>query len=372
MSRDGITAGLPSEQVPRAFVIAEAGVNHNGDLDLARRLVDLAAEAGVDSVKFQTFRAEALASASAPKAAYQQQTTGTGESQLAMLRRLELSPAAHRELLLRAEGQGLEFMSTPFDSASLQLLLDLGLRTLKLGSGELTNGPLLLQVARSGLPLILSTGMSDLDEVAQAVGVLAFGWLGGSKPGPVAFAEAAATEEGQRVVRQKLTLLQCTTEYPAPFADVNLRAMDTLAQRFGCPVGFSDHTPGIAAPVAAVARGARVIEKHFTTDKALPGPDHRASLEPAELAAMVAAIRQVEQALGDGSKRAAASELGNRGVARKSIVAATAISAGAVLTEDLLACKRPGGGLSPMAWWDVLGTVATRDYAADEPIEVGP
>ncbi len=353
------------------FVIAEAGVNHNGDLELARQLVDAAAEAGADCVKFQTFRADKLASASAPKAAYQQQTTGAGESQLEMLRRLELSPEAHRELKARCADRGIEFLSTPFDHDSLAFLAgDLGLDRLKLGSGELTNGPLLLAAARTGLPLILSTGMATMQEVEAAAGVLAWGWTADdAHPGRERFAAALASEEGRRAVVDRLVLLQCTTEYPAPFADVNLRAMGTLAERFGVEVGLSDHTPGSTVPIAAVARGARVVEKHFTLDRALPGPDHRASLEPSELAAMITAIRQVEAALGSRGKAPAESELGNRAIARKGIVAARAIAAGAPFTAGDLACKRPESGLSPMRLWELLERPASRDYQPDEAID---
>lgn len=354
------------------FVIAEAGVNHNGDLELARQLVDAAAEAGADCVKFQTFKADKLASARAKKAAYQEQTTGAGESQLEMLRRLELSDAAHRELLDRCDARDITFLSTPFDHDSLRFLVgDLGLDRLKLGSGELTNGPLLLAAAQTGLPLILSTGMATMGEVRDALGVLAFGWTGREEPpSREAFVEAWASVDGQAAVRDKLVLLQCTTEYPAPFADVNLRAMDTLAE-LGVVVGLSDHTPGIAMPIAAVARGARVIEKHFTLDKTMDGPDHRASLEPSELAAMVTGIRQVEAALGDGVKAPAESELGNRAIARKGIVAARAIAAGQVFRPGDLACKRPEAGLSPMRLWELLGRTARRTYDLDEPIDAG-
>jgi N-acetylneuraminate synthase len=353
------------------FVIAEAGVNHNGDLDLALQLVDAAAEAGADCVKFQTFRADKLASRHAQKAAYQQETTGAGESQLAMLRRLELSPDAHRRLIERCGARNIAFLSSPFDLESLACLADdLGLDRLKLGSGELTNGPLLLEAARTGLPLILSTGMATLDEVQEALGVLAWGWtVDDGEPSRDGFAAAWESRAGKAAVAERVVLLQCTTEYPAPFADVNLRAMVTLAQTFGVTVGFSDHTPGINMPIAAVARGAQVIEKHFTLDRSLPGPDHRASLEPDELAAMVRGIRQVEAALGDGVKAPAPSELGNRGIARKGIVAARPIAAGSTFGAADLACKRPESGLSPMQLWDLLGRPVSRDYATDEAID---
>ena len=354
-----------------AFVIAEAGVNHNGELALALQLVEVAAEAGAHAVKFQTFSARALASASAPKAAYQRATTGAGGSQLAMLEKLELSEVEHRTLQRRCEQLGIEFISTPFGSKALELLIGLGVKRLKLGSGDVTNGPLLLQAARTGLPVILSTGMSSEHEVADAVGVLAFGWTApqGATPSRRAFDAALTSVDGRAAVAQKLVLLQCTTEYPAPIEQTNLRVMDTLEERFGCPTGLSDHTAGIYAALAAVARGAAVIEKHFTLDRTLPGPDHRASLEPMELAALVRGVRAVQSALGSPQKAPTAAELGNRVVARRSLVAARPIPRGRPLTEQDLAIKRPGGGISPMRWWQVLGEPAPRDFDADEPID---
>lgn len=355
----------------RIYIIAEAGVNHNGSLDLALQLVDVAAAAGADAVKFQTFRAERLVSVGAPKAHYQSQTTEAAESQFEMLRKLELDEAAHRELAVRCRQQGVQFLSTPFDPESVELLarvLDLPL--LKLPSGEITNAPLLLKAASTGKPVILSSGMCTLAEIEAALGVLAFGYLHrGSPPGVEAFREAFCSDEGQQLLRERVTLLHCTTEYPAPFAEVNLRAMATMAAAFGLPVGFSDHTEGIAVPIAAAALGAVVIEKHFTLDRSLPGPDHRASLEPPELRQMVRSIRQVEEALGSSLKMPTPAETKNRGVARKSIVAAHAIRAGEPFTAGNLAIKRPAGGLSPLHFWEVLGRKAPRDFAADEVIE---
>ncbi len=354
-----------------AFLIAEAGVNHNGELGLALELVQVAADAGADAVKFQTFRAATLASATAPKAAYQEQTTGAGESQLAMLERLELSQADHVALKRRCRQLGIEFMSTPFGLEALELLLGVGVRRLKLGSGELTNAPLLLRAARAKLPIILSTGMSTLHEVADAVGVLAFGWTAPEDAAPSlpAFREARLRVDGRAAVAQNLVLLQCTTEYPAPIEQTNLRAMDTMAETFGCPVGLSDHTGGVYAALAAVARGAAVIEKHFTLDRTMKGPDHRASLEPAELAALVRGVRAVESALGSPTKDVVEAEAANRTVARRSVVAARPIAAGAPLSEADLAVKRPGGGVSPMRWWELLGRPAPRDFDIDEPID---
>lgn len=352
------------------YIIAEAGVNHNGSLDAALRLVDVAAEAGADAVKFQTFKAGAIISRHAPKAAYQQRTTGAAESQLEMVRKLELSLEDHHTLLARCRERGIEFLSTPFDIDSARFLVrELGMGRIKLGSGEITNAPLLLEVARLGRPVILSTGMSTLAEVENALGVLAFGYLGRERASSAAFRDAYADDEGQAVLAGMVSLLHCTTEYPAPFEQVNLRAMRTLADAFGLPVGFSDHTPGIAIPVAAAALGARVVEKHFTLDKSLPGPDHRASLEPDELAAMVVSIRQVSAALGSAVKRPSAAELGNRAVARKSLVALRPVARGELFSADNLGCKRPGEGVSPFAWWDLLGRAAGRDYDEDEPIE---
>jgi len=352
------------------FVIAEAGVNHNGDRDIAFKLVEVAAAAGADAVKFQTFQADRLASRHAPKAAYQEETTGTAETQHAMLRRLELSHPMHLALRDHCMELGIEFLSTPFDAASADFLVrEVRVPRLKVPSGEITNGPFLLHVARLGVPLIVSTGMSTLAEVRDALGVIAFGVSGSNEaPSRAAFAAAlAATAD----LSGRVTLLHCTTQYPTPHADVNLRAMDTLRDAFGVPVGFSDHTPGITAPLAAVARGAVVVEKHFTLSRDLPGPDHRASLEPDELEAMVSGIREVEVALGSSEKAPAPSERANIPIARKSVVAARDIAAGETLDADSLAVKRPATGANPMTWWSLLGTRATRDYEADEPLD-GP
>lgn len=351
-------------------VIAEAGVNHNGSIDRALELVDAAAAAGADIVKFQTFRAAKLASRTAPKADYQKRTTEGAESQRDMLLRLELDEAGHRRLIDACGTRGIEFLSTPFDVDSLDLLANrLNLRQLKLGSGEVTNAPLLLAAARTGKPLILSTGMATLAEVEVALGVLAYGYLGGAAPGREAFADAFGRPEARTALAAKVTLLHCTTEYPAPDDEVNLRAMDTLRDAFAMPVGFSDHSRGIAIAIAAVGRGAAVVEKHFTMDRNLPGPDHKASLEPGELAEMVSAIRRVEAALGDGVKAPTASERKNIAVARRSLVAARAITAGEPFTAENLTVKRPGDGKSPLLYWDMLGRSATRDYDEDDLIE---
>lgn len=360
-----------ADKAARCLIIAEAGVNHNGSIDMAFSLIDAAAAAGADIVKFQTFKAEAVVSRFAPKAEYQIDTTGSGESQLEMVRRLELSPDDHRRLQRHCELRGIGFLSTPFDIASAWFLVrELGVGYLKVPSGEITNAPLLLEMVRTDRPVILSTGMSTLGEIEEALGVLAFGYLNSATPpSRCAFRQAYVSDEGQALLRTKVSLLHCTTEYPAPYAEANLAAMDTLRHAFGLSVGFSDHTEGIAIPLAAVARGAAIIEKHFTLDRKLPGPDHRASLEPAELAAMVAGIRQVEAAIGDGLKRPSASELKNAPIARRSLVAARNIKAGEMFSEGNLTAKRPGNGVSPMDFWTFQGRKASRDFAEDEPIE---
>lgn len=329
------------------FIIAEAGVNHDGCLDRARMLVDVAAQAGADAVKFQTFRAETLVSRSAPRADYQQQTTGSSESQYDMLRRLELSMEDHRALIAHCRQAGIRFLSSPFDLASIDLLCDLGLDVFKIPSGEITNLPYLRRIGSLAKDVILSTGMADMDEISAALRVL--------------------TDAG--TPKDRITVLHCNTEYPTPMGDVNLRAMRSIGAAFGVRVGYSDHTEGIEVPIAAVALGAAVIEKHFTLDRRLPGPDHRASLEPVELHAMVSAIRNIEVALGDAQKRPSPSESRNLVAVRKSIVAAKNIRSGEIFTEDNLAVKRPAGGLDPMCWDEVIGRCALRQFVSGEPIE---
>jgi N-acetylneuraminate synthase len=353
-------------------VIAEAGVNHNGSLDRALSMIDAAAAAGADFVKFQTFEADQLAADRAPKASYQLSRTDAAQSQRDMLRHLQLSAADHESLAAHAARRNIGMLSTPFDLPSLRLLTQrLGLRLLKVPSGEITNGPFLLEIARSGCDLIVSTGMSSLAEIEAALAVLAFGYLvasGGEAPGADAFARAYASIEAREALRRKVRLLQCTTEYPAPFAEVNLAAMDTLAAAFGLAVGLSDHTSGTHIAVAAAARGACIIEKHFTLDRTLPGPDHAASLEPPELGLMVRQIRDVEAAAGDGIKRPSGSEWKNRAAARKALVATARIAAGETFSPHNVGCKRAGGGLSPMEYWSVLGRPAPRDFEPDDPI----
>jgi N-acetylneuraminate synthase len=353
------------------YIIAEAGVNHNGDMNLAKQLIDVASEAGASAVKFQTFRAEQVVSRHAPKAEYQTHTTDQTESQFEMIRKLELTETDHEMLIAHAQARDIAFLSTPFDVSSLHLLTKrFGLQTIKIPSGEITNTPFLLAIARVAQRIVLSTGMSTLAEVESALGVLAFGFSTPvtATPHRGDFERAFASEIGQQALHDRVTLLHCTTEYPAPFDEVNLRAMDTLSAAFGLPVGYSDHTPGIHISLAAVARGARVIEKHFTLDRDLLGPDHKASLEPGELRQLVCQIREIEQALGDGIKRPTASEWKNRDAARRSLVAAKMIKAGEVFTEENLACKRPGTGANPSSYWQMLGQTAARNYADDESL----
>lgn len=356
----------------KVFIIAEAGVNHNGSLDMALKLIDVAADAGADAVKFQTFKADKVVSRFAPKAEYQTRNTGAVDSQLEMVKKLELNEEQHMVLVEHCRIRGIEFMSTPFDLDSVDFLANIiNVSRLKIPSGEITNGLILLKFAQTGKPLILSTGMSTLDEVELALGVLAFGFINsGEEPSMGAFKEAYSSNEGQAFLKEKVSLLHCTTEYPAPFDEVNLKAMDTLRDKFSLPAGYSDHTIGIAVPIAAVARGAVIIEKHFTLDRNLPGPDHKASLEPEELRQMVSSIRQIELALGTGIKQPTTSEIKNKAVARKSLVAAREIKRGELFTEDNIGAKRPGNGISPVYYWDTLGKVAPRDYSIDEMVEL--
>lgn len=354
----------------RTLFIAEAGVNHNGSLDVALRLVDAAADAGADVVKFQTFKAEHLVTARARKAEYQVTNTGEGGGQLEMLRRLELAPADHHALLARCRERGIRFMCTAFDAGSLAFLATLDIPAVKIPSGDITHAPMLLEAARLGRPLIVSSGMSTLADIEAALGVIAFALTRTGVPaGRADFDAARCSLEGQAALHERVTLLHCVTQYPAPPEAVNLRAMDTMAAAFGLPVGYSDHTLGSAVALAAVARGATVIEKHFTLDRALPGPDHAASLEPGELRQLVADIRVIEQAVGSALKGPASAEVGNRAVARRSVVAARPIARGEPIVFDALAFKRPGTGVSPMEAWDLLGRPARRDHDTDDAIE---
>lgn len=333
----------------RTLIIAEAGVNHNGDIAKAKALIDKGAEAGVDYVKFQTFKAEKLVTKQALRASYQDKNTQNNDSQYEMLKKLELSQALHQELMDYCNQKGVKFLSTGFDSESLVFLAQLGITIAKVPSGEITNLPYLRQVASLFPEVILSTGMATIDEIKDAVKVL--------------------IDNG--VSKDKIIILHCNTEYPTPMEDVNLKAMLHIQRELGLPIGYSDHTLGIEVPIAAVALGATVIEKHFTLDKTLPGPDHKASLEPNELKAMVSAIRNIEKAIGgSGLKEVSKSEEKNKPIARKSIVASTDIKKGDIFTLENLTVKRPGSGISPMQWDEVIGKEAKRDFQEDELIEL--
>ncbi len=332
----------------KVIIIAEAGVNHNGSYELAIKMVDEAKRAGADYVKFQTAKPELVISTFAPKAEYQKVTTGAAESQLEMCKAIHLPLTDYKPLKEYCDKVGIGFMSTPFDLVSIDVLESLDMDYYKIPSGEITNLPYLRKIASKHRPVILSTGMCEVEEVEAALQVL---------------------EQGG-VKRSDIIVLHCNTEYPTPMADVNLRAMDDLRRSLGVEVGYSDHTKGIEVPIAAVALGATVIEKHFTLDKTMEGPDHKASLEPDELKAMVDAIRNIEQALGDGHKHVSPSERKNMDIARKSIVAARDIRKGEVLTEENITTKRPGNGISPMRWDSVIGTTAIRDFGYDELIEI--
>ena len=326
------------------LVIAEAGVNHNGSIELAKRLIKEASIAGADVVKFQTFKAETLVSKSAKKANYQKASTDAEESQFDMLKKLELDYAIHEELMQYSNEQGIKFLSSAFDLESIDLLNELGIDIFKIPSGEITNLPYLRKIAQTGKQIILSTGMSTISDIEAALDVLR---------------QNGATD---------IIVLHCNTEYPTPMEDVNLLAMNTIKETFKVRVGYSDHTVGIEVPIAAVALGAEVIEKHFTLDKTMEGPDHKASLEPKELKTMVEAIRNIQAALGDGLKRPSESEMKNMPIARKSLVAKANIQTGEMFSEDNLTIKRPGTGLSPMLWDDIIGSIARKDYEADEVI----
>jgi N,N'-diacetyllegionaminate synthase len=328
------------------YIIAEAGVNHNGSIELAKKLVDKAKDAGADCIKFQTFKANKIASKNAKKADYQLESTDAEESQLAMLTRLELSFDEFVELNKYCLSKNIEFLSTGFDFDSIDFLHSLGMEKWKIPSGDITNLPYLIKIAKLNKPVILSTGMSTLEDIRAAV--------------------KALKENGSG----EITILHCTTEYPTPFEDVNIAAMETIKKEFELPIGYSDHTRGIEIPIAAVALGAAVIEKHFTLDRSMDGPDHKASLEPDELKAMVSSIRNVEKAIGNSTKQPAKSEEKNIIIARKSIIANCSIKKGELFTEDNLTVKRPGNGISPMKWFDVLGKTATRDFEVDELIEL--
>ena len=354
----------------RVYVIAEAGVNHNGERDLAFALVDAAAESGVDAIKFQTFNAVKLASSVAPKAAYQKSNTGESESQLEMLRKLELPRAWHADLQAHAHDRGIEFLSTAFDVDSLGFLIELDVPMIKVPSGELTNAPLVWSYAKTGKPLIVSTGMATIAEVEQALAIIVHALNSDAEPKSLDdIWRAWSQKDWRNVLTGHVTLLHCTSQYPATIDEVNLKAMDTLANAFGLGVGYSDHTQGTLIPVAAVARGACLIEKHFTIDRNLSGPDHLSSLEPVELAQMVRDIRAISQALGDGIKAPQASEWDTRQAARQQVIAIRDISAGAVISSDDLSTARCGRGMPAARLWDMVGQTSQRANIAGEVID---
>ncbi len=354
------------------YIIAEAGVNHNGCMERAKALIHAAAEAGVDTVKFQTFSADHLVTKNAAKADYQQQQTGSDENQYEMLKKLELSHEQHHMLKAECDVAGITFFSTSFDDPSLTFLAeDMNLPFFKIPSGEITNAPSILRHARYGRPIILSTGMSTLKDIEEALGVIAFGYMGNrTTPSRAEFHAAYTSDQGKALLKERVTLLHCTSEYPAPVDSINLKAMDTMRDTFGLKVGYSDHSMGITVPIAAVARGASIIEKHFTLDRSLPGPDHKASLEPYELKAMTLAIREIELALGNDIKAPQAGEANTASVARKSLHAATSISKGQVITSDNLAIMRPASGISPIDYWDIIGKKSSKDYIQGESMIV--
>lgn len=357
----------------RTSIIAEIGVNHNGDIDLAKRLIDAAAHAGADFAKFQTFKAEALVTKNTEKAAYQKTTTEPKESQLDMLRRYELDAEAHHKLKAHCQSAGIRFLSSAFDQDSLDFLIgDMALPIIKFGSGELLNAPLLFSAARRDVDVILSSGMANLGDIEQALMVLTLGYAPDAPdaPSPEHFSSAWSNRGYHARMREKVSLLQCTTSYPAEAHNLNLAVMRTLRQAFGLRTGFSDHSAGTAAAIAAVALGAEIIEKHITLDRNLPGPDHAASLEIGEFAHLVSDIRTVEQALGQPYKVASQVELDNAALARKSLVAAGNISEGDIFGPNNVGVKRPGSGLSPMLYWSLLGRRARRTYCPDELLEL--
>ncbi|SHF80921.1 N-acetylneuraminate synthase [Modicisalibacter ilicicola DSM 19980] len=353
----------------KVYVIAEAGVNHNGNQQFAFDLVDAAAEAGADAVKFQTFNARCLAAMTAPKAAYQRKTTDAAQTQSDMLEALELPLEWHGPLQAHAHHRGIEFLSTAFDTKSLAFLETLNLPLYKVPSGELTNGPLLWAFARTGKPLVMSTGMATLSEVEQGLAVVCHALNRDQPPSSLNEVwQCWSDDQARDAVRKKVSLLHCTSQYPTPMHEVNLKAMDTLAEVFRLPVGYSDHTQGTLIPVAAVARGATLIEKHFTLDRQLPGPDHAASLEPGDLKRMVQEVRAIADALGEGQKVPQPSEWDTREAARQNLVASATIRQGEVFTADNLTTARAGQGELAMAYWDRLGQCAARDYQPGEAL----
>jgi len=360
-------------KVTKTYVIAEAGVNHNGDIDMALELIEKAAEAGADAIKFQTYKAENLVTKHSKKAEYQLKTTGGKDTQLQMLKDLELKYETHFQLKDYCQKTNIDFLSTAFDLDSLRFLSkDLKMKTLKIPSGEITNLPFLIDFAQTGAEIIMSSGMANIDEIRDALGALAFGFIYTKKNMPLPsrkqFIKVFNSNEGQEVLNKHVTLMHCVTEYPAPIDEINLNVISSLKKIFNLRIGYSDHTEGIIASVIAVSHGATIIEKHFTQSKNLLGPDHKASLEPEEFKIMVDQIRMAEKMMGDGEKKVMPSELKNISIARKSIVASMRITKGDIFSSENLSIKRPGNGKSPIHYWSLLGKKATKDYDVDELI----
>ena len=356
------------------FIIAEAGVNHNGDYKLAFALIDAAVLAGADAIKFQTFLAENVVTKKAKKAAYQELTTSPSESQFDMIKKLELPYEWHFDLLKYCKKKGIEFLSTAFDLDSLNFLVnDIKIKTLKIASGEITNGPFLLACAQKQCNLIVSTGMATLGEIEKALSIIAFGFLNETSSltphSTLEFQKAYCSSRGKQLLKERVTLLHCTTEYPTPPSNVNLGAMKSIHSAFGIDVGYSDHSKGITVPIVATTLGATIIEKHFTIDRSLPGPDHKASLEPDELKDMIKGVRMVKEIMGDGLKIPMPLEVENKSVARKSLIAATDISIGDTFTSENLTAKRPGTGISPMLYWNYLGKKSKKNYELNDLID---
>ena len=358
----------------KIFIIAEAGVNHNGDFSLAKELVDIAVKSGADAIKFQTFDAKMVMTRTAVKAKYQLNSTKDSNTQYEMVKKLELPLEWHYNLLERCKAKNIKFLSTPFDKNSLDFLADeILLDVLKIPSGEMTNGPFILEFAQKKRNIILSTGMSTISDIKKALSIIAFGFIHDNaskvEPSEAAFLKAFNSAKGQNLLKERVTLLHCTTQYPAPINEVNLNAISEMRNFFDLDIGYSDHTNGILIPIAAAALGATIIEKHFTIDKNMTGPDHKASLDPEELGNMVKSIRLVEKSMGDGKKKPAPSEINNMPVARRSLVALKKINLNEVFTTDNLGIKRPGTGLSPMLYWSYLGQKSKNIYIADELIK---
>lgn len=357
----------------KVSIIAEIGVNHNGSEDLAKKLVDSAKNAGADIVKFQTFIASNLVTQDAKKAKYQERISASGDSQFSMLNALELSFNSFKNIARYCENVGIKFMSTAFDKECLDFLVDeIQVNVLKIPSGEITNAPLILEHAKKGLDIFLSTGMASMEEIEDALGVIAYGYMNQGKSNKNLskenFSNAIKSKAGKRLIKEKVTIFHCTTEYPAPVDEINLNALTQISNTFNTKIGYSDHSKGILIPVSAVAMGALVIEKHFTLDNSMDGPDHFASLEPEEFKEMVDGIRDCEKYMGDGIKKATKSEVQNKLASRKSLVAGRDITSGELFTKDNIDIKRPGGGISPMFFWKILGTNSDRDYSKDELI----